>query len=470
MALIPKGVAYVRTFKMVDSADHLSKKTGLTCTVNLSKAGGAFAAAGGAVAEIANGWYKVSLNTTDTNTAGDLAYYITATGADDTDFADQVTPLDHFSALGTTNAPIGFGTSTGQLNVASGIADANVKNWSGSAVLAPDTAGAPKLSSFDSLLLANGTGTATAGGATSITLQTAIGADSRPVGCTIKIISGTGAGQARVITVYVDGTKVVTVDRAWATNPDNTSVYAIYGTDAPALSSGLKVTGLVSADTVTTLTNLPAIPANWLTAAGINAAALNGKGDWATVNPTNLTAAQIATGVWQDTTAGDFTVAASVGKSVMNGVALGTGLTINALTTNNDKTGYSLTVAPPTAAAIATAVWTDTTAGDFATASSPGKILVTQLGGTFTTNASSIFTVAALANGPSGSGASAATIATTVWQDLTASADFSTVGSIGALLSKFAFSVANQVNANVKSVNQAGVKGTGVSGDEWGPA
>lgn len=59
--------------------------------------------------------------------------------------------------------------------------------------------------------------------------------------------------------------------------------------------------------------------------------------------PTNLTAAQIATGVWQDTTAGDFTVASSIGKSILNGVTLGTGLTINALTTNNDKTGYALT-------------------------------------------------------------------------------------------------------------------------------
>jgi hypothetical protein len=51
------------------------------------------------------------------------------------------------------------------------------------------------------------------------------------------------------------------------------------------------------------------------------------------VTPTNLTAAQIATGVWQDATAGDFTAANSVGKSVMNGVALGTGLTVNALST-----------------------------------------------------------------------------------------------------------------------------------------
>lgn len=46
------------------------------------------------------------------------------------------------------------------------------------------------------------------------------------------------------------------------------------------------------------------------------------------VTPTNLTAAQIATGVWQDTTSGDFTTALSVGKSVMNGVSLGTGLTV----------------------------------------------------------------------------------------------------------------------------------------------
>ena len=43
------------------------------------------------------------------------------------------------------------------------------------------------------------------------------------------------------------------------------------------------------------------------------------------------TSAQIATAVWQDATAGDFTAANSVGKSVMNGVALGTGLTVAAV-------------------------------------------------------------------------------------------------------------------------------------------
>lgn len=107
------------------------------------------------------------------------------------------------------------------------------------------------------------------------------------------------------------------------------------------------------------------------------------------------------------------------------------GLTI---TTNNDKTGYALSSAGNNA--IATAIWTDTTAGDFTTATSPGKIIFTQLGGAFTTTSSSVFTTASLANGPSGGGGgpTAAAIATAVWQDLTASSDFTTAGSIGKLL------------------------------------
>ncbi len=136
-----------------------------------------------------------------------------------------------------------------------------------------------------------------------------------------------------------------------------------------------------------------------------------------------LTAAQIATGIWQDTTAGDFTTASSIGKSLYTSGAIpgaagglfiaGSNAATTAnitgnitgnlsgsvgsvtagvtVTTNNDKTGYTLVVTPPTAADIATAVWTDTTGSDFATTSSPGKILVTQLGGTFTTTSSSYF-------------------------------------------------------------------------------
>ncbi len=49
---------------------------------------------------------------------------------------------------------------------------------------------------------------------------------------------------------------------------------------APTTAVDLSATDIQLADTVTTLTNLPSIPANWLTAAGINAGALDGKGDW----------------------------------------------------------------------------------------------------------------------------------------------------------------------------------------------
>ncbi len=97
-----------------------------------------------------------------------------------------------------------------------------------------------------------------------------------------------------------------------------------------------------------------------------------------------LTAAQIATGVWQDATAGDFTTASSIGKSLYTtGAVPGAagGLFIagsNAATTVN-ITGTLSTVTTVTnqltAAAIATGVWQDSTAGDFTTASSIGKSL-----------------------------------------------------------------------------------------------
>jgi hypothetical protein len=43
----------------------------------------------------------------------------------------------------------------------------------------------------------------------------------------VTITSGTGSGQVRRITDYVGATKVATVNTAWTTTPDNTSVYAV---------------------------------------------------------------------------------------------------------------------------------------------------------------------------------------------------------------------------------------------------
>lgn len=72
-------------FLMIDSADHLAGKTGLSPTVTISKNGAAFGAPAGAVTEISVGWYKVAGNATDANTLGPLALHATSAGADPTD-------------------------------------------------------------------------------------------------------------------------------------------------------------------------------------------------------------------------------------------------------------------------------------------------------------------------------------------------------------------------------------------------
>jgi hypothetical protein len=70
---------------------------------------------------------------------------------------------------------------------------------------------------------------AQAGASTTITLDTgATATDNLYNGNIVAIIAGTGTGQNKVITGYVGSTRVATVDSAWATNPDATSVFALY--------------------------------------------------------------------------------------------------------------------------------------------------------------------------------------------------------------------------------------------------
>lgn len=71
---------------LADSSDHITGKTGLTLTIKVSKDGGAFASITPTVTELGDGWYNLALTTTHTNTLGDLAFHITATGADPCDF------------------------------------------------------------------------------------------------------------------------------------------------------------------------------------------------------------------------------------------------------------------------------------------------------------------------------------------------------------------------------------------------
>ena len=72
------------------------------------------------------------------------------------------------------------------------------------------------------------TGTAAAGGGSTITLDSGASATNDLYKYQqVVLVTGTGAGQSRWISGYVGATKVATVDRAWTTNPDATTTFVI---------------------------------------------------------------------------------------------------------------------------------------------------------------------------------------------------------------------------------------------------
>lgn len=115
-------------------------------------------------------------------------------------------------------------------------------------------------------------GTAQAGSSTTVTLDAGASAlDDSYVGDSIALEAGTGAPALRQITGYVGSTKVATVHRAWGTAPDNTSVFTIRKHVGPTLTAAGAVQ--VGDKTGFSLSALPAITTDWLTAAGVSAAA-----------------------------------------------------------------------------------------------------------------------------------------------------------------------------------------------------
>lgn len=191
------GAKTVYLFHLALSADG-ADGTGLVPVVSLSKAGAAFAGAAGAVAEISGGWYKCTLTNVDLSTLGALAIHVAVATADSINETAQVVGFDPYDTVraGLTSLP----------NVALGA-----------------TGG------LSSDVLRGGT--AQAGAASTITLDAGASAtDGQYAGDLCKIASGTGAGQLRLIKSYVGATKVATVDRAWVTNPDNTSVFELIPT------------------------------------------------------------------------------------------------------------------------------------------------------------------------------------------------------------------------------------------------
>lgn len=345
MAFYKQSTAYTRMFKMIDSADHFSKKTGLTCTVNISKAGAAFGAAGGTVTEVANGWYKVALTTTDTNTVGDLAFYITATGADDTDFVDSV--------FARTLDDLAYPATSGRSIVvdAAGLVDANMvkagPSGSGTAQTARDLGA--------SVLLSSGTGTgqiSLSSGAvllqatqTGVTIPTVTNLTNAPTAgdltATMKASVTTAATAATPAAASVTGSvgSIATGGITRASFAADTGMQSIRSNTAQAGAAGTLTLDASASSIADFYVNCLLVLTG---GTGVGQArfvtAYNGTSKVATVNsnwkttPDNTTifavmpfdaipgataptAAQVATAVWQDLLAGsDFSTAASIGK------------------------------------------------------------------------------------------------------------------------------------------------------------
>jgi hypothetical protein len=114
--------------------------------------------------------------------------------------------------------------------------------------------------------------TAQAGASTSITLDaSASSVTDFYKNALIVLTGGTGAGQGRYCTAYNGTTKVATVS-AWATNPDNTSTFAVIAADA--IVGATAPTAAQVADEVQTRTIAAVTLVNGLAANTVNASAL----------------------------------------------------------------------------------------------------------------------------------------------------------------------------------------------------
>ena len=83
MSLLKQSTAFTRTFYL--------GATGLSPTVQISKAGAAFAAPASAIAALANGFYTLALTAGDVDTLGELTYAISDTSLFQQE-TDQVVP------------------------------------------------------------------------------------------------------------------------------------------------------------------------------------------------------------------------------------------------------------------------------------------------------------------------------------------------------------------------------------------
>lgn len=109
-------------------------------------------------------------------------------------------------------------------------------------------ANAPTATGTGLTALASGTAQAGAGNQEIKFAASSTFADDIMIGNVVNLVTGTGAGQSRIITDYVQSTDLATVNRVWDTNPDGTTTYeVVWGASDAWLIEGIDATTQLAA-------------------------------------------------------------------------------------------------------------------------------------------------------------------------------------------------------------------------------
>ena len=237
-----------------------SVRLGLTALPNAAAAasGGLFVrgTGAGAINQNANG--EIDVRIVGMSTAGAAAFLSVATGSADLDSANA----QSVAKLIVANVPSASGiatavwaTGTKQItSLGSGAITASsfASGAIDAAALAADAAAEIATKVDESLVVRSGTCQTGAGGSGFVKLDSgASSVDDFYNGCVVYIYSGTGAGQARLMTDYTGSTKTGTLNRAWGTQPDGTSLFKVLvSRENPSNFHNLYIDsgGLVAAD------------------------------------------------------------------------------------------------------------------------------------------------------------------------------------------------------------------------------
>lgn len=352
---------YPMQFLMVSSTDHITPVTGLSPTVTISKNGGAYASPSGAVSEVGNGWYALAGNATDRNTLGEFVIHATGTGADPTDSTYVIVAFDPFDANSLGAAYLDAAISTRSTYAGA--------DTSGTTTLLSRLT-STRAGNLDNLDAAISTRSTYAGGDTSGTTTLLSRLTSTRAGNLDNLSSAPPAAATIADAVWdeaisghlTSGTTGASLNGAGsAGDPWSTTLPGAYGAGTA---------GKILGD------NLNATVSSRLATAGYTA-------------PDNSSITAIKTKTDQLNFTGTDVKATLDSETVTVG-------------TNNDKTGYALSSTPPTAAAIADAVWDEAQSGH-TTSGTFGKYLDSQ--------------VSLISGGGGGASPTAAEIAEAVWDE-----------------------------------------------------